>query len=144
MTPFVLLIGLGVHATFEGIALGLTDDFKETALFALAIFLHKGAAGMSLGIAMGKAFPERERFIMGMIALFAIFTPLGIVIGMLLQQTSDIVEVVFNCIAAGTFLYIACSEVIIEEFSLPENKYIKLFFFLIGIALITCLRFIEE
>lgn len=58
MTPFVLMIGLGVHATFEGLSLGMSKDFDSTLLFAIAIVLHKGAAGMSLGISMGKTFPN--------------------------------------------------------------------------------------
>ena len=58
MTPFVLMIGLGVHATFEGLSLGMSSDFDSTLLFAIAIVLHKGAAGMSLGISMGKTFPD--------------------------------------------------------------------------------------
>lgn len=52
MTPFILMIGLGVHATFEGLSLGMSKDFNGTLLFAIAIVLHKGAAGMSLGISM--------------------------------------------------------------------------------------------
>jgi len=48
-----------------------------------------------------------------------------------------------NCLAAGTFIYIACSEVIIEEFSMPDHKMLKLLFFLIGIALIACLKFVD-
>jgi zinc transporter ZupT len=57
MTPFVLLIGLGTHAIFEGLALGMSSDYDSTFIFAAAIFLHKGAAGMSLGISMSKTFP---------------------------------------------------------------------------------------
>ena len=28
-TPFVLLIGLGTHALFEGLALGMTSDYNS-------------------------------------------------------------------------------------------------------------------
>ena len=52
MTPFVLLIGLGTHSLFEGIALGLNKTFEKVMILAVAIVLHKGAAGMSLGISM--------------------------------------------------------------------------------------------
>jgi len=58
MTPFVLLIGLGVHSVFEGISVGMCEDFDKTVVFTLAIVLHKGAAGMSLGISMNKTFPH--------------------------------------------------------------------------------------
>jgi zinc transporter ZupT len=57
MTPFVLLIGLGTHSIFEGLAVGISGDTSEVLIFALAIVLHKGAAGMSLGISMAQTFP---------------------------------------------------------------------------------------
>ena len=50
MTPFVLLIGLGVHSIFEGIAMGLENEPDKVLMFGVAIFLHKGTAGMSLAI----------------------------------------------------------------------------------------------
>lgn len=80
--------------------------------------MHKGAAGMSLGISMAKVFPNRNNFILALLFMFSVFTPFGVIIGMSLQNNNNpIVEIVFNCLAGGTFLYIACSEVIIEEFS---------------------------
>lgn len=143
LTPIVLLIGLGVHASFEGLALGIERDQGKSLILGTAIFLHKGAASMSLGISMVKTFPKRRRFIQTMICLFSMFTPIGIILGMILQNTSEIVEIVFSCLAAGSFLYIACSEVIVEEFLVPDNKFIKLVFFLIGIAIIASLNVFE-
>lgn len=58
MSPFVILVGLGIHSVFEGVALGIEPDENAALLFALAIFLHKGAAGMSLCIALVKTFPD--------------------------------------------------------------------------------------
>lgn len=142
MTPFVLLIGLGAHAVFEGIAMGLEADASKVFLFALAIFFHKGAAGMSLGISMKKTFVDRDCFIISLLVMFSLFTPVGLCLGILLGSSSDITEIVFSCLAAGTFIYIACSEVIIEEFSMPDHKYLKLLFFMLGIASIACLKFI--
>lgn len=143
MTPFVLMIGLGVHATFEGLALGMSEDFDGTLLFAIAIILHKGAAGMSLGISMTQTFQNQDSFITKLLVLFAIFTPLGVGIGWALQSSSPMTEIVFSSLAAGSFLYIACSEVIVEEFSISMNRYLKLFAFLFGVAIITGLLFIE-
>ena len=143
MTPFVLMIGLGVHATFEGLSLGMSSDFNSTLIFAIAICLHKGAAGMSLGISMGKTFPNQDAFVTKMLVLFAIFTPAGVGLGWLLERSSELVEIIFSCLAAGSFLYIACSEVIVEEFSIPRYRFLKLFAYLFGISCITCLKFLE-
>ena len=80
-----------------------------------------------------------------LLSIFAIATPLGILVGMLLQDTSPIIEVIFNSFAGGTFIYIAASEVIVEEFSIPDNyKWTQYFTFLAGITLITSLWFIES
>ena len=107
--------------------------------------MHKGAAGMALGISMAKTFPDDKRFVTYMICLFAIFTPIGVGFGMLLKNTdSDMIELIFACLAAGSFLYIACSEVIVEEFSISDFRFLKLFFFVIGIAIISSLAFLGD
>ena len=77
-----------------------------------------------------------------MLVLFASFTPLGQIVGILLGEASEIIEIIFSCLAAGTFLYIACSEVIIEEFANPDYRVLKLIVFLLGIASIASLHFI--
>jgi len=106
--------------------------------------MHKGAAGMSLGISMAKVFPNRNNFIFSLLFMFSLFTPIGVIFGMSIQNSNNpMIEIVFNCLAGGTFLYIACSEVIIEEFSQPDNKFLKLMFFIVGIAVISSLLFLE-
>lgn len=115
----------------------------KVEIFALAIILHKGAAGMSLGISMGRTFPDEKKFVLFMISLFAIFTPLGVILGMILGGGNEMVEIVCSSLAAGSFLYISCSEVIVEEFSISSNRFVKLFFFIIGIGIITSLLFLE-
>jgi len=143
MTPFILLFGLGTHAIFEGLALGLTKELKDVILFTAAICMHKGAAGMSLGVSMAKTFPDEEGFVTKMILLFAIFTPIGVILGMLLSDGSDITELLFACLAGGSFLYISMSEVIVEEFAISSNRFIKLFFFMFGIACIASLVLLD-
>ena len=44
--------------------------------------MHKGAAGMSLGISMAQVFPNRNNFIFALLFMFSVFTPLGVIIGM--------------------------------------------------------------
>ena len=143
----VLVIALSMHAIFEGIALGLTKEFAATINIMLALILHKPAAALSLGLSITKDFSTQEEPKKGLLLLsiFALATPLGIFVGMLLQDTSPIIEVIFNSFAGGTFIYIAASEVIVEEFSIPDNyKWTQYFTFLAGITLITSLWFIES
>lgn len=108
----------------------------------LAIFVHKGAAGSALGISLVKAFPNDFRLVRWLVAIFAMATPLGIVIGILASRAGVIVDVIFSSLAAGTFVYIGCTEIIVSEFSMPGNRWAKFFALIVGATIITCLFFI--
>jgi zinc transporter ZupT len=57
------------------------------------------------------------------------------------------VEILFSSFAAGTFIYIAASEVIVEEFSIPSKsrwtKWIKMMAFALGATIITLMWLLE-
>ena len=144
MTPFILMLALSVHSVFEGLALGMGKDMTSTVDMVIAICIHKGAAGTSLGISLVKTFPDNFRLCRQMILIFALATPVGVGIGMAVVNAGDIYNVVFSSLAAGSFLYIACSEVIIEEFSIPGNRYWKLLAFFLGATTITLLWFLDS
>lgn len=143
MTPFVLMIALSVHSIFEGLAVGLTPDLKNTFNMVLAIAIHKGAAASSLGISLVKTFPDDFKLCRWLVFTFSLATPLGIIMGMLLKNAGTIYDIIFNSLAAGSFVYIACSEVIVEEFTIPGNRMWKLLTFLLGIAVITSLWLLD-
>ena len=143
MTPFILMIALSVHSIFEGLALGLQLNEAQVINIVIAILVHKGAAGSSLGISLVKTFPTNFRLCRQMIVIFSLATPLGVLIGMAIANAGDIYDIIFSSIAAGSFVYIACSEVIVEEFSIPGNRWLKLLAFLVGAAIITCLWFLD-
>ena len=75
------MICLGVHSVFEGIATGMGNNMSKVGMMTLAIVMHKGAAGMTLGTAMVKAFPDNDKHVALLIFLFAIGTPIGVVFG---------------------------------------------------------------
>jgi len=52
------MVALSVHSFFEGLALGLCKTFGNTMGIFIAILVHKGIAGMSLGISLIKTFPD--------------------------------------------------------------------------------------
>ena len=148
MTPYILMIALSTHSFFEGLATGLATDEGSLFNIVIAIDVHKSAAAISLGISLVKTFPNNFTLCRWLIFIFSIASPIGIVVGMILIKNTGIVfQLICNCLAAGSFLYIACSEVIVEEFSAPagENgRLIKLLWLLLGSSIITCLWFIED
>ena len=142
MTPIILMIALSVHAIFEGIALGLLPELKESLNLMISIVIHKFAEGMSISIAMQKSGMKFEQ-ILKFILIFACATPFGTIIGILLSGMADMINIIFMSIAGGSFIYVSCSELIVEEFSLPGNRWLKLLAFLMGAALIGLLLLIE-
>lgn len=136
------MIALSVHSIFEGLAAGLQTDLQDLLNIVFAIVIHKSAAASSLGIALVKNFPNDFTLVRRLMFTFSIASPLGVILGMILQNAGDIYNIVFSSLAAGTFVYIACTEVVVEQFSVPGNRFLKLFCFLIGATMITCLWFL--
>ena len=106
--------------------------------------LHEITAAIALGTALSKSgFTLRQMVII--LSLFTLLTPAGIIIGMAINEAANaIVDIVFMAISIGTFLYVACGEVIVNEFGNRKNLWAKLIAMLVA-GLITCgLWFIES
>ncbi len=143
--PFVSLLAIGIHALFEGMACGLGPDLGETIKIVAAITLHKWAAAMYLGIQFQKTYENNMKLIYALIVTFALMTPIGLGIGLAINSVaSELVGIVFFSLACGTFVYIACTEVLSEEFGVPGNKWLKFLAFFIGAAMITALWWLEQ
>lgn len=143
MTPFILLLALSVHSVFEGLALGLSRNESGAINMIIAVCIHKSAASLSLGISLVKTFPDNFKLCRWLIFTFSCATPLGVGIGMAVANAGDIYSVIFSSIAAGSFVYIGCNEVVVEEFSVVGNRWWKLLAFLVGATIITMLYFID-
>ena len=140
---YLLLFALGFHGLFEGISLGVQQTIKGTLFLVLAIALHKWAAALTLGISFVKSGVSQKEYIFN-ILIFSFITPMGIIIGMALTSfNSDYIAGIFLSISVGTFIYIACSEIIIDEFHKKENRYIKFLCFLLGAGIVLGLNIME-
>ena len=132
ITPFVLMLALGVHSMFEGIALGLMQQMNQTINLIISIVIHKVAETISISIALNKSFNDFKT-VLRFLFLYAFITPIGTTIGILLGDgTSELVYLTFMSLACGTFFYVSCSELVVEEFSLPGNRWFKLLAFCIA------------
>ena len=142
ITPYILLIALSIHGSIEGIALGVMNSLKDCSILFPAILLHKWAEAFALGISFYKSGAEKNNFI-NMIILFTLFGPLGIIIGMIFSDAGYLIKGIMLAISGGTFIYVAASEIIVEEFSLSKKINIKYLWFLFGGILTFLLTFIE-
>ena len=142
ITPYILLIALSIHGSIEGIALGVMNSLKDCSILFTAILLHKWAESFALGISFYKSGTEKNNYIY-MIFLFTLFGPLGIIIGMIFSDAGFLIKGIMLGISGGTFIYVAASEIIVEEFSLSKKINIKYLWFLFGGILTFILTFIE-
>ncbi len=70
------------------------------------------------------------------------FSPCGILLG-LFFASNKLVEATFLAISTGTFIYVACSEVIVEEFAMSKYKWHKFTLYMVGGILIGSLALLE-
>jgi zinc transporter 1/2/3 len=142
MTPYILLIALSLHGLFEGIALGVMKTIRDLLFLLVAILAHKWAESLALGISFFKSGTERNIFIK-MIVIFSLFSPSGIIIGILFSSAGYLIEGILLSVSGGTFLYVSASEVIVEEFAITKYKYKKFAFYLLGGILVGILKWYE-
>ena len=132
LSGFIMLLALSIHGLFECLALGIQNNSKNTLFLFIALMIHKWAEAFSLGIFFVQAKLAKKNYYL-LIIFFAIIGPIGVLLGIILSKTAnEFIEGIFLCISTGTFLYVACSEVIVEEFSTPDKRYLKFFLYLIG------------
>jgi len=80
-----------------------------------------------------------------LIIIFSVFTPAGIILGLILSSVgSDTLEGIALGMSSGTFIYVAASEVIVEEFAVTKHKFQKFFAYLFGGILVGGLSLIEK
>ena len=144
LSGFIMLLALSIHGMFECLALGIQVDFNNTLFLFIALMIHKWAEAFALGIFFVQARLIKKHYYL-LILLFASIGPIGVSLGIFLSKTTnELVEGVFLCISTGTFLYVACSEVIVEEFSTPKKRYLKFSLYLLGAILAAGLTLFEH
>ena len=78
------------------------------------------------------------------LAIFATLAPIGIAIGMSIADSNKLVDVTFLGISGGTFIYVACSEIIVAEFDKGKLQWLKMILVFLGGLIITVLWFFGE
>ena len=143
MVPYVLALVLSVHSFIAGMALGAESQVATSAALFIAVIAHKGVAAFALGVSLHRGAVRRSRSI-GIVTLFSVMTPLGIlggtILGALLSDDAEQwFEGTFDALAAGTFLYVAVVDIINQEFSVRRDVWQKFTMVLVGLAIMALL-----
>lgn len=113
----LIVLALSVHELFEGMALGLERRTADVWLLFGAISAHKLVLAFCVGVEL-MVSRTRLRLAVGYVAVFAVVSPLGIGIGMLVtggvasSATSLLVGGVLQAMATGTLVYVVFFEIL--------------------------------
>ena len=133
--------GLSVHSLTSGIGMALAarDPALATPVF-LAVVGHKAFEAFSLTSVFQLARLGRRSTLL-LIALFALVTPVGCLLGDLLAGLLDAPGLAAAvALAAGSFLYVSLCELLPEVFHHREDTLLKLALLLAGILVMAAFR----
>lgn len=134
-SAMILLVVLSFHSILAGAALGAEDSAANSIVLLLAVVAHKGSAAFALTSGLLRNPPVGRAgapgSVRGLLFVFALMTPLGILVGTGLQEVlagnaARVSEAVFDAFAAATFVYVATLEIIGPEFRSDERNAMKL------------------
>lgn len=98
-----------------------------------------------MGMSLFKGGVEFNKAII-YIVVYSLLTPFGILAGrIVLSQVLNNHKIlgIIMAIPIGIFIYIAIVEIILEEFVVAKNKFLKFFFLLFGVFLVYVMTLFE-
>ncbi|KZC10726.1 Zinc transporter ZIP3 [Dufourea novaeangliae] len=140
----LIVLGLSVHELFEGLAIGLESSATYVWYMFAAVAAHKFVIAFCIGVELITSNTKRYLSII-YVCTFAIVSPLGIGIGMLLvgggsAAASGILPVLLQGLASGTLLYVVFFE-ILQEHRTGLYQYMSI---LLGFVLMFGLQILSE
>ena len=109
----------------------------------IGVSLHHAAACISLGVSLSQHETKKKQAKWIFFGL-SLIESTGIGIGIGIKEAPALVSSIVLSLAGGTFIYIACSEILIHEFNNNKNRYVKFFFTMLGCAAITLLWLLHQ
>tara|TARA_Y100001968_G_C19403854_1_gene742552 strand:- start:650 stop:1807 length:1158 start_codon:yes stop_codon:yes gene_type:complete len=133
-----LVIGLSLHAAVDGLAIGAAIASGESTLttaVVAAVLIHKAPAAFSLGV-FSSHERDSEREAIRDVALFAVATPIMLIISYLLLTDIESTTIgLLMLFSAGSFLYVATVDTL-PDIHNPVNGRATVIPMLIGVAIV--------
>lgn len=145
------VIALSFHAVFEGLAIGLEQEPSSVWYLCAAVATHKLVIAFCIGVELVSSRTKTCLIALYM-ATFAVVSPLGIAIGLVMsfedalehRNGLPLASVVLQGMAAGTLLYVVFFEVLQREKSNARHGLIQLFSIFTGFIVLLALSFFSE
>ncbi|UCG00856.1 MAG: ZIP family metal transporter [Candidatus Heimdallarchaeota archaeon] len=126
--------GLAFHSLIDGIIIGVGFELSVEIGFlaAMAVILHEMPEGVTSFAIINEVMPDKSKILS---VIVAIATPFGALFSLLfIGVMSESMIGILLALAAGTFIYVAASDLIPQTHE--KNNLQNLIFFIIGALLI--------
>lgn len=141
VTGVMAFSGLVLHSLIDGIIIGVGFELSTELglLAAFAVISHEVPEGITSFALINETMPEKASLLS---AIVAIATPIGALFSLLfIQNLSDDIIGILLGLAAGTFIYVAASDLIPHTHG--NQNFRTLISFLVGAILIILLSLVE-
>ncbi|KAJ8949988.1 hypothetical protein NQ318_002398 [Aromia moschata] len=112
---FLVVLALSVHEFFEGLAVGLEGSEGNVWYMFGAVSAHKMVIAFCIGVELVSS-GLRTLFVIIYVFTFAVVSPLGIGIGMIVTSlehgSADLASVILQGMASGTLTYVVFFEIL--------------------------------
>ncbi|KAK0395700.1 hypothetical protein QR680_001392 [Steinernema hermaphroditum] len=142
VNSITFIIAFVFHTSLEGFAFGVQDTTVSIASLFFGIIVHKAIVSFSVGMRLVRSHPEKPLFVFALVFILAITSPIGGVIGIVVQDsnmkstTKDIVSTILTSVSIGTFLFITFFEILSPERATKHPKLLQWLATVIGFGLI--------
>jgi len=146
---FLVVLAISLHAVFEGIAMGLTNNTRSVWLLFIAISAHKYVISFCISMQFVTSGLKPMLSII-YFSTFALISPVGAGIGILLSETvkseaetQTVAVTVLQGLATGTLLYVVFFEVIEKERQKGTSGMLQVTFIILGFLCMLAMESIE-
>lgn len=140
----LIVLALSIHELFEGLAIGLESATLDVWYMFGAVAAHKLVIAFCIGVEL---CVQKTQLYLGIIyvIIFAIVSPIGIGIGILLSETDEtytlnFISVILQGLATGTLLYVIFFEVLTKD----RSGLVQYLAIVIGFFLMFGLQFLSK
>ncbi|KAG8198301.1 hypothetical protein JTE90_021555 [Oedothorax gibbosus] len=135
----MLMVSLGVHSIFEGLALGLQTSIPTLINLVVGVAVHELLVAFAMGVNVSR-LRLKPPTVLKLALIFSASIPAGQLLGLLIghyQSTAALaVSATLQGLAAGTFIHVTFLEVIPAEFIEAGPRLLKVFFVALGFTLL--------
>ncbi|XP_022250095.1 zinc transporter ZIP1-like [Limulus polyphemus] len=143
----IIICALSFHSIFEGFAVGLQENEKETWTLFFAVAVHKFVIAFVVGLEVYSQSTYAIAVIIYM-AIFAVMSPLGMFIAMVtessLEGSADLAVGTLNGLATGTLVYVTFFEVLQRQKYSNLSGLLQLFAMLVGFGLMIIVQWLTD